>query len=148
MSDDAVLEQLRRAYEFETDEELKRKREVVLSMIVKHTKEKIVKKSEDVDFNAKRYEVLSGIVRDRVKAKRRWERIREVIGYVGIVGPFLIGIVSAEPIKRAVFGSEEKTCAGVAPVSSSMVYVVPFSLPHANRNMVTPSWPGYGPAKW
>src|SRR5271157_3626690 len=51
------LRQLKDGFKYETDEEIKRKREVYRSHIVRETPEEIAESQKDLEFNRKAYEV-------------------------------------------------------------------------------------------
>ena len=88
------LRKLEEDYEYETDEELKRKRFVYRSIIVKGTKDEIEKKAADLELCKAADTVLSKIVRERERARLRRETGKEIIMWVGAFTPFVLGLLA------------------------------------------------------
>ena len=93
MNTDSRLDDLKRLFEFETDEELNRKRGVYLSFIVEQTKKEIEESRSDLDFNREAYRVLSEIVQAREKNKQYRDRQELWIKWVGLGVAFVAGVV-------------------------------------------------------
>lgn len=89
------LEDLRRDYEFETDEELKRKREVHRTHIVRLTQQEIAEDALDLEANQEAYRILSDFIRQREKERQRRELIELLIKWVGLGVAFTSGVVVA-----------------------------------------------------
>ena len=89
---DVETAKLLKAYRWETDEELERKRKVYLSFIVGQTQDEIRAKSMKLEANREMYEALSAIVRGRERKKRIWG---EVYRWAAVLIPFVLGIVTA-----------------------------------------------------
>ena len=88
-----ALRELEELFEYETDEELNRKRGVYRSFIVRQTEEKIAESAKDLDFNEDAYKTLSKIVHRRQKARERRERLKEILQWAGLFGPLLVGLL-------------------------------------------------------
>ena len=88
------LRQLKDDFEYETDEELKRKREVYLSHIVRETAEEIAKSQKDLDFNREAYRVLSEIIRTRERRREQLEGKKVKLQWLGFIGPFVLGVIT------------------------------------------------------
>ncbi|MGE3770618.1 MAG: hypothetical protein AB7G06_06670 [Bdellovibrionales bacterium] len=95
MSNAKSLNALEAQYQYETDEELKRKREVYRAFIVGQTRDQIVEQSANLDYNEKAYEVLSKIVHKRERAKARRALLKELMMWAGLVGPFIVGLFAS-----------------------------------------------------
>ena len=89
---DAEAKKLVKAYKWETDEELKRKREVYLSFIVSETRDEIRAKAAKLDDNRDMYEALSKIIRRRERNKRVGGG---VLQWLGFAGPFILGLLTS-----------------------------------------------------
>ncbi len=83
---DAETKKLLKAYRWETDEELDRKRKVYLSFIVGQIQDEIRAKSMDLEANREMHEALSKIVRGRERRRRVWG---EVYRWAGVLVPFV-----------------------------------------------------------
>ena len=68
---DAEAKKLVETYKWETDEELKRKREVYRSFVVSETQDEIRAKAAKLDDNRDMYEALSKIIRQRDRSEPR-----------------------------------------------------------------------------
>ena len=90
---DTEMKELRKAHKWETDEELKRKREVYRSHIVEFTQDEIKAKAAKLEENQARYEALSKIIRSRERNKRVWGGLLQ---WLGFVGPFVLGILTSD----------------------------------------------------
>ncbi len=102
MNDD--LRRLREMYEYETDDELERKRQVYLHHIVSETKDEIEAGRKDIDFNRAAYNLLSQIVHERERVRRRRERNIHILQWLGFLGPFIAGVIgglfASQPFQR------------------------------------------------
>jgi hypothetical protein len=78
------IKSLKKAYKYETDEELKRKREVFRSLVLQ---------KQDPEANHKKYEALSSIIRGRERIKARREFLKELTGWLKLVATFAGGVV-------------------------------------------------------
>ncbi|MGB4106417.1 MAG: hypothetical protein WBK55_01320 [Alphaproteobacteria bacterium] len=86
-----TINDLIKNFQYETDEELERKRKVFLSHVVSQTQEKIAEGKKDLDFNRKAYLELSKIIQKRQKRKRSEYWVEKIIlplliGVIGITG--------------------------------------------------------------
>jgi hypothetical protein len=96
---DPRLEELKRQFEFETDEELSRKRQVYLSHIVNHTQDEIEETRKDIDFNKSAYAMLSEIAQAREKAAQSRQKQELYIKWIGLGVSFLAGVVVTAILK-------------------------------------------------
>lgn len=94
------LTELRRAFEDETDDELERKRGVYRSFVVKETLAEIYEDSLDLEANRQRLDVIAGLIKERQHAKGRREGLREWREWLGITGPFILGLVASPWLQR------------------------------------------------
>ena len=97
---DESLKRLSKAFEFETNAELDRKRMVYLSHIVSQTRDEIQENAKDVDFNRLAYETRSKIVQKRQRAPMRRERLGELLQWVGLLGSFIGGVFASPYLKE------------------------------------------------
>ncbi len=89
---DAEAKKLVETYQWETDEELDRKRKVYLSFIVGETQDDIRAKAAKLDDNREMYEELSKIIRRR----ERYKRVSGgVLQWLGFAGPFILGLLTS-----------------------------------------------------
>ncbi len=91
---DAEAKKLVKAYKWETDEELKRKREVYRSFVVSETQDEIRAKAAKLDDNRDMYEALSKIIRRRERTKRVGGG-GGVLQWLGFAGPFILGLLTS-----------------------------------------------------
>ena len=89
---DAETKKLLRAYRWETDAELERKRKVFLSFVVGQTRTEILEKSMNLEQNKEMYEGLSTIIRGR---ETRMRVSRELHRWTGVLLPFGLGLLTA-----------------------------------------------------
>ena len=91
----AKAEELAKAYRWETDEELERKRQVYRSHIVGMTTDEILAKALDVDQNREMYETISRIIRTRERNKRIWGEAHRWATLMLPVLTFALGLLVA-----------------------------------------------------
>ena len=91
---DMELQDLGEKYEHETDEELRRKRDVCRTNIVKGTQDEIQEKAADIGYWIEANEILSEIIRKREKARLRRENGREILMWIGGFTPFVLGVLA------------------------------------------------------
>ena len=84
--------QLIKAYKWEPDEELERKRKIYLAFIVGATQDDIRAKAAKVEDNREMYEALSKIIRRRERNKRVWGGVFQ---WLGFAGPFILGLITS-----------------------------------------------------
>ena len=89
---DAEAKKLVEAYKWETDDELKRKREVYRALVIHGTQDEIRAKAASLDDNRGMYEALSKIIRQRERTKRVGG---EVFRWFGFAGPFILGLLTS-----------------------------------------------------
>jgi len=89
------LRQLHDEFMYETDEEIKRKRDVYRAHIVNETSEEIAKSQKDLDSNRKAYDVLSKIIQTRERKRNQRELRKDILQWLGFIGPFILGVITS-----------------------------------------------------
>lgn len=110
--DQERLKALARDFKDETDEELKRKREVYLSFIVSQTTEKIAKSAENLEFNQQAYRALSSIAQKRERARKLWDRVDASGKAIAFVLTFTLGLMGSPALEKyfAMHGTATLAC--------------------------------------